>query len=282
MRLVTFERRGDTHIGAVLSRDGRDWIFDFNCANSRLPTDMVEFLRLEDTARALSGGEQNLCLESDVTLLAPVPRPGKLICVGHNYHGHTGAAPPAYPDIFAKFANVVIGPHQPVVLPGGDIQLDYEGELAVVIGKRTRYISQDRALECVAGYTIFNDMTARAIVKHSSQWTLGKSFDTFGPMGPVLVTADEIPDPGNLELSLTVNGEERQHSNTCNLIFSVPFLISYLSQSMTLEPGDVISTGTPGGIGALRNPPVFLKPGDEMVVRIEKLGELANPIVSEA
>ena len=282
MKLVTFAYRGETHIGALVAQDQRKHVFDFNRADPSLPSNMTEFLQAGDATRVLVNTDERYLLpEADVTLMAPVPRPGKIVCIGHNYHGHTGATPPVYPDIFAKFANVVIGPNQPIVYPRVNINLDYEGELAVVIGKRARYVSEDRALEYVAGYTIFNDVTARDYQNRTSQWTLGKSFDTFGPMGPALVTADEIPDPGNLDLQLSVNGEERQHSNTCYLIFSVPFLISYLSQAITLEPGDVISTGTPSGTGSSRKPPVFMQPGDVVTVRIEKIGELTNPIVAE-
>ncbi len=284
MKLVTFANRGETHIGALISPDQ---ILDFKRAEPILPPDMGIFLWAGKTALDLAdrvvraADERFLVPLEQVQLLAPLPHPGKIICIGHNYHGHTGIKPPEYPDIFAKFSNVVIGPHQPIHYPRFDIQLDYEGELAVVIGRSTRYVSPDRALEAVAGYTIFNDVTARDYQKRCSQWTLGKSFDTFGPLGPVLVTADEIPDPGHLELITLVNGEERQHSNTSNLIFSIPFLISYLSQAITLEPGDVISTGTPSGVGSMRQPPVFLKPGDEVVVRIECIGELANPVIAE-
>ncbi len=207
-----------------------------------------------------------------------------MIAVGHNYHDHSGksdAALPEFPTFFAKFSNVIIGPNQPIVYPRVKIQMDYEGELAVVIGKRARYVSQADALDCVAGYTIFNDVTARDYQNRTSQWTHGKNFDTFGPMGPALVTAAEISDPGNLELSLTLNGQEMQHSNTRHLIFSIPVLIEYLTQAMTLEPGDVISTGTPGGTGTSRKPPVLMQPGDVVRVQIEKIGELINPVIAE-
>jgi acylpyruvate hydrolase len=251
---------------------------------------MTGFLQAGESAwdaarRALAfPDERYLIPAEEVTLLAPVPRPGKIIGVGHNYYDHTsgGQARPDIPTFFAKFGNVVIGPDQPIVYPRFKIHLDYEGELAVVIGRPARYVTEDRALDFVAGYTIFNDVTARDYQNLTTQWTLGKSFDTFGPMGPVLVSADELADPGHLELVLTVNGEERQHSNTSNLIFSIPYLISYLSQAMTLEPGDLISTGTPGGIGSRREPPVFLQPGDQVQVHIEGIGELANPVVADA
>ncbi len=285
MKLVTFEHRGETRIGALVSENGSTRVFDLNRTNPVMPADMVGFLRADGIAWASHAVEaadtKYLIDQTDIKLLAPVPRPGKIICIGHNYHGHAGTIPPAYPDIFAKFSNVVVGTRQPIVRPRASNQLDYEGELAVIIGKQARHITEDHALDSVAGYTIFNDVTARDFQKRTSQWTLGKSFDTFGPMGPCLVTTDEIPDPGRLDLSLSVNGEERQHSNTCHFIFSIPFLISYLSQAMTLEPGDVISTGTPSGLGSQRNPPIFLQPGDEVTVRIEKIGDLVSPIGAE-
>jgi acylpyruvate hydrolase len=286
MRLTTFSYRSEVHIGALMVKEGRDWVLDLNRA-ANLPTDMLQFLQGGDAAmaqatRAVASVDDRYLLPlSDVRLLAPVPHPGKIVCVGHNYHGHTGATTPAYPDIFAKFVNVVIGPNQSIVVTRASCQVDYEGELAVVIGTRAKYIDEAHALDVVAGYTIFNDVTARDYQKRASQWTLGKSFDSFGPMGPALVTPDEIGDPGNLDLTLWVNGEQYQHANTRALIFSIPFLISYLSQAMTLEPGDVISTGTPGGTGASRQPPEFLKPGDEVRIRIERIGELANPVVAE-
>jgi len=290
MKLVTFVYLGETHIGALVSQNERDYILDLNRAQPTLPTEMVAFLQAGEAARSLArctvaAPDTRYLLPTDrVTLLAPIPRPGKLICVGHNYHDHAGgssAALPEYPAFFAKYSNVVIGPHQPIVYPRFSIQLDYEAELAVVIGKRARYVPEERALDFVAGYTIFNDVTARDYQNRTSQWTFGKTFDTFGPMGPALVTADEIPDPGNLELLLTLNGQEMQRSNTRNLIFSIPFLISYLTKVMTLEPGDLISTGTPSGTGAMHKPPVFMKPGDEVRIRIEKIGELVNTIVAE-
>ncbi len=290
MKLVTFSRHGETHLGALVCRNERKTIFDLNQAQPSLPSDMTEFLKLGDAARALAtsalalADERCYVPEADVTLLAPVPRPGKIICLGYNYYDHTGGASsslPEHPTFFAEYSNVVIGPYQPIVHPRADIQMDYEAELAVVMGKRARYVAEERALDWVAGYTTFNDVSARHYQKRSSQWTLGKSFDTFGPMGPALVTADEIPNPGHLDLALTLNGQPMQHSNTCNLIFSIPFLIAYLTQAMTLEPGDVIVTGTPSGTGAMHKPPVFMKPGDEVRIRIEKIGELVNPVVAE-
>jgi len=289
---VTFAQHGETHIGALVAEGGGDAaaVFDFNRAQPGLPADMTEFLKAGEPAWALArsalaaADDRYLVPAAEVTLLAPVPRPGKIICLGRNYRDHTDAAgasspPPEHPVFFAKFSNVVVGPHQPIVYPRISIHMDYEAELMVVIGRRTRYADEAHALESVAGYTIFNDITARDYQNLTSQWTLGKSFDTFGPMGPALVTADEVPEPGALDLSLSLNGREMQHSNTSAFIFSIPFVIAYLSQALTLEPGDVIATGTPSGTGASQQPPVFMKPGDEVRIAIEKLGELVNRVV---
>jgi len=287
MKLVTMLHHNKTRLGVLLTRGAHAYVLDLSDAQPDLPAEMIAFLQAGDTAlaavqRALDEVDERALIPlTEVTLLAPVPRPGKIICIGHNYYGHTGATVPAFPDIFAKFNNVVIAPGQPIVIPRASAKVDYEGELAVVIGKRARYVEQARAFDVIAGYTIFNDVTARDFQSRASQWTLGKSFDTFGPMGPALVTKDEIPDPGVLDLSLTLNGQEMQHANTRQLIFSIPFLIEYITQAITLEPGDVISTGTPSGTGASRQPPVFMKPGDEVRVHIEKIGELVNSVVSE-
>ncbi|MEW5719607.1 MAG: fumarylacetoacetate hydrolase family protein [Chloroflexota bacterium] len=279
--------RNETRLGALIARGAQNYVLDLNRAQPDLPTDIIHFLQAGDAAlvaaqRAVANADERALIpQAEVTLLAPVPRPGKIVCVGHNYHGHASATPPTHPDIFAKFNNVVIGPGQPIVVTRVAEKVDWEGELAVVIGKCAKYVDQARALDFVAGYTIFNDVTARDFQNRTTQWTLGKSFDTFGPMGPALVTKDEIPDPGVLELSLTLNGKEMQRANTRQLIFSIPFLIECITQAITLEPGDIISTGTPSGTGASQKPPVFMKPGDEVRVQIEKIGELANPIVSE-
>ncbi len=289
MKLVSFIHRGEKRIGALISKRGQNFVLNFRRAQPDLPTDMLQFLRAGESAWALAQratampDENALVTEEDVTLMAPLPSPGKLICVGHNYHDHGDrSSSEEYPTFFGKFSNTVIGHHQPIVAPRFPIHLDYEAELVVVIGKRAKNIDPVYALDFVAGYTIFNDVTARDYQPRASQWSIRKSFDTFGPMGPALVTADEIPEPGNLDLSLMLNGEERQHSNTRDMIFSIPFLIAYLARTMTLEPGDVIATGTPSGTGASRQPPAFMQPGDEVRIRIEGIGELANPIVAES
>jgi 2-keto-4-pentenoate hydratase/2-oxohepta-3-ene-1,7-dioic acid hydratase in catechol pathway len=188
---------------------------------------------------------------------------------------------PENPVVFSKFPTSVIAPGEPVVLPRTSTQVDYEAEMAVVIGRRAKNVSADRALDYVLGYTAFNDVSARDFQFADGQWQRGKSCDTFAPMGQTIVTRDDIPDPHKLSIKLVLNGETMQDSNTDQLIFGVPRLIEFLSETITLEPGDVIATGTPPGVGFARNPPVFLKPGDQMEVLIEGMGGLGNPVTEE-
>lgn len=221
---------------------------------------------------------------SDAYWHAPVPRPGKILCIGLNYRDHAAESKmqiPEKPVVFSKFSTCVVGPGEPVVLPSTSQQVDYEAELAVVIGRRAKHVSADRAYDYVLGYTAFNDVTARDFQFSDGQWQRGKSCDTFAPMGQTIVTTDAIPDPHKLSIKLTLNGETMQDSNTDQLIFGVPALIDFITQSITLEPGDVIATGTPPGVGFARKPPVFLKSGDQMEVLIEKMGGLGSPVVSE-
>ena len=185
------------------------------------------------------------------------------------------------PTIFAKYGNAVIGPGDPIVLSAATQKPDYEAELAVVIGKRAKRVPAAQWSDCVFGYTILNDVSARDVQLATTQWTLGKSFDTFAPIGPHIVTADEIPDPHALDIRLSIAGEILQHSNTRELIFGIPVLIEYLSRMMTLEPGDIISTGTPAGVGLGRTPPRWLRAGEEVVIDIEKIGTLRNPVIAE-
>jgi 2-keto-4-pentenoate hydratase/2-oxohepta-3-ene-1,7-dioic acid hydratase in catechol pathway len=218
-------------------------------------------------------------------LCAPIPKPPKIICIGLNYRDHAAEskmALPAVPTVFAKFANTVTGHRHPIVLPKNSVKPDYEAEFAIVIGRGGRHIPEARWRQHVFGYTIVNDVSARDFQLQTSQWTMGKTFDTFAPMGPVIVTADEIADPHQLAISLTLNGELMQNSNTSNLIFGVPQLIAFLSSVMTLTPGDIISTGTPAGVGFARKPPRWLLPGDEVAVEVEGIGRLVNPVVAEA
>ena len=221
---------------------------------------------------------------SSVKLMSPIPRPPKIICVGLNYRDHaieSNMQIPTVPTIFCKFPTSVIGPGDTIVLPKASTQPDYEAELAVVIGKGGRHIAADRWQDHVFGYLNLNDVSARDFQLATTQWVIGKTFDTFCPMGPYLVTADEVADPHALDISLTLNGEVLQNSNTKHLIFQIPELIRHLSAVFTLEPGDIISTGTPSGVGFARKPPVYLKKGDTVVVKVQGLGELSNPVTVE-
>jgi 2-keto-4-pentenoate hydratase/2-oxohepta-3-ene-1,7-dioic acid hydratase in catechol pathway len=217
----------------------------------------------------------------DARLCAPVPRPGKLMCIGLNYRDHAaeqGLAPPESPIVFSKFATSIIGPEDAVVIPPSCTQPDYEAELAVVIGRTAKNVSRERAYEHVFGYCAFNDVSARDFQFSDKQWQRGKSCDTFAPMGPFVATRDEIRDPHGLGIKLRLNGQVMQDSRTDQLIFGVPQLIEFLSASITLEPGDVIATGTPPGVGFARKPPVFLRAGDRLEVELDGLGTLVNPV----
>jgi acylpyruvate hydrolase len=220
---------------------------------------------------------------ADLDLLAPVPRPGKVICIGLNYRDHaveSNVPVPKSPVTFSKYVTAVTGPEAPVSLPPSSQQVDYEAEMAVVIGRRAKRVSRDQALDHVLGYTNFNDVSARDFQFGDGQWQRGKSCDTFAPIGPAIVTTDEIRDPHALRIQLRLNGETMQDSTTQQLVFGVDVLVSFISQTVTLEPGDIIATGTPPGVGFARKPPVFLKPGDVMEVEVEGLGVLRNPVVA--
>ena len=219
-----------------------------------------------------------------VALRAPILRPPKIVCIGLNYRDHaaeTRLPIPEVPVVFSKYPTAVTGPGQPIVLPANSAKPDYEAELVVVIGKRGRHVRAADWRQYVFGYTMMNDVSARDFQMATSQWMMGKTFDTFAPFGPAIVTADEVADPQNLGISLTLNGEVMQNSNTSQMIFQVPRLIEFLSSVFTLEPGDIIATGTPAGVGFARKPPVWLRAGDEVTVRVEGLGELTNPVVAE-
>lgn len=234
--------------------------------------------------RQFDEGEHVLSLDK-VELGPPVPDPDKILCLGLNYPEHAaeaGADIPPVPTFFAKFRNSLVGPTSPVILPAASRFIDYEGELVVVIGKRCKQVSEQEALAYVAGYTICNDVSARDLQMQTSQWTAGKAIDTFAPMGPGIVLAADIPDPQALTLTTRVNGEVVQQESTSQMIFSVATAIAFLSSFMTLEPGDLIATGTPSGIGARRQPPLFLHPGDIVEVEIEPIGMIRNQMVAEA
>jgi 2-keto-4-pentenoate hydratase/2-oxohepta-3-ene-1,7-dioic acid hydratase in catechol pathway len=215
--------------------------------------------------------------------MLPIERPGKIVCVGLNYRDHAeeqGAPLPEAPLLFAKWQNTLIGPGEPIVIPPIVTKCDYEAELGVVIGARVRDASAENALDAVAGYICVNDVSARDLQFADGQWTRGKSPDTFCPVGPRLVPRDEIPDPQQLSIRAVLNGETMQESSTSNMVFGVAELIAYITRTITLEPGDLIATGTPAGVGAFRTPPVFMQPGDEITIEIEGLGSLTNPVTA--
>ena len=281
MRLVNFRREDRIEFG--VERDG----FVRSLANAGYGSDAEFFAggaKALDAARALAAraDAEQVRLE-EVQLLAPALRPGKILCVGLNYRDHaieSNMAIPEVPTIFLKLPNAVTGPDTEILLPRMSSQPDYEVELAAVIGQGGKNIRPEDWKQHVLGYTILNDVSARDVQLATSQWTLGKSFDTFAPMGPAIVTTDEIGDPHTLDIQLSINGEVLQHSNTRHLIFKLPDLIAHLSSVITLEPGDIISTGTPAGVGLGRTPKRWLKPGEEIVAKIEGIGELRNHTVS--
>ena len=245
--------------------------------------DTYENLMSDPGALSEEKEKEWLVRRQDAYWHAPVPRPGKIICVGLNYRDHAAESNmpiPERPVLFSKFSTCVIGPGEPVVIPTTSAQVDYEAELAVVIGRRAKNVSAANAYDHVLGYTAFNDVSARDFQFADGQWQRGKSCDTFGPMGQTIVTTDEIPDPHKLSIKLILNGQTMQDSNTNQLIFGVPKLIEFITESITLEPGDVIATGTPSGVGFARKPPVFLRPGDVMEVEIEGVGGLGSSIVA--
>jgi 2-keto-4-pentenoate hydratase/2-oxohepta-3-ene-1,7-dioic acid hydratase in catechol pathway len=221
---------------------------------------------------------------SSVVLDAPILKPAKILCIGLNYRDHaieSKMEPPKFPTVFTKYPHTLIGNGQTILLPKATQQPDYEAEFAVVIGEGGRNIPEENWEKHVFGYTIVNDVSARDVQLATSQWTLGKNFPTFAPMGPCIVSKDEISDPHNLDISLTINGETLQKSNTRELIFKLPKLISYISTMMPLSPGDVISTGTPAGVGMGRTPQRWLRPGDDVVVEVAGIGTLRNPVLAE-
>jgi 2,4-didehydro-3-deoxy-L-rhamnonate hydrolase len=215
--------------------------------------------------------------------MLPIDRPGKIICVGLNYRDHAEEQETALPEaplLFAKWQNTLVGPGDPIVIPPVVTKCDYEAELGVVIGARVRDVSAENALEAVAGYICVNDVSARDLQFADGQWTRGKSPDTFCPVGPALVSRDDISDPQALPIRAILNGETVQESTTANMIFGVADVIAYVTRTITLEPGDLIATGTPAGVGAFRDPPLFMKPGDEITIEIDGIGSLTNPVVA--
>jgi 2-keto-4-pentenoate hydratase/2-oxohepta-3-ene-1,7-dioic acid hydratase in catechol pathway len=287
MRLATIQTPAGPR-AAVLR--GNDFI-DLHATLPDLPRSVRELLAagpgmLQSAAEAAARPDAVRYPESSVKLLAPIPDPPKIICIGLNYRDHaaeSGVPIPREPVIFSKFTTALIGPGEAIRLPAVSQEVDYEAELVLVVGKKGRHLSAARALDHLAGCTIGHDVSARdwQLKKDGKQWLAGKTFDTFAPTGPCLVTIDELGDPHNLSIRLRLNGQTMQDSNTREMIFRAGDLLAYLSQVVTLEPGDLIFTGTPPGVGVSRKPPVFLKPGDVVEVEIEKLGVLRNPVEKE-
>lgn len=308
MKLINFTVAGYTRAGAIV--DG-DKVIDLNyayqaqlkaegkyryeeIAHAYVPNNTDELYQGGKESLALAQGAVDFILanpnsfekkvifdKADVKVEAPVQKPGKIICVGHNYREHIlemGRELPSNPVIFAKFANTILGPDDDIPFYPISEQLDYEAEFTFVIGKQARNVSEEDALDYVAGYTITNDVTYRDIQRRTLQWLQGKTVDGTAPMGPYLVTSDELQDPSGLSVVLTVNGEVRQSTNTANLVFSVQKLVAFLSNLMTLEPGDVVLTGTPGGVGFAMDPQTFLKDGDVVRIEIDKIGALENQV----
>ena len=287
MRLMMFERDGSVRLGVV----NGERVIDAMTCDPTLPATLHELIAagpdaLSRLKLAISDVPDDAWVSlSDVTPALPIARPGKFICVGLNYAAHAregGHDIPQYPSLFVRWSSSLVAAGAPVILPKVSEQLDYEAELTIVIGTGGRHISAASALDHVFGYTLFNDVSVRDFQRKSNQWTPGKNFDGTGPLGPVVVTPEELP-PGASGLRITsrVNGETRQDSNTKDMIFSTARIIAILSEFMTLEPGDVIATGTPSGVAHAMKPPGWMKDGDIVEVEIEGIGILANPIVAE-
>lgn len=283
MKLALFQTGNRRGIGIIQDNEVID------CSDVvDLPDSIPAILQAGDEARqqlgaVVKGNTPRYDLEA-ITLLPPIPRPGKFLCVGLNYLDHieeTGNRPPEYPTIFNKQSTCVIGPGASIEKPRVSDKLDYEGELGMVIGRRCRHVPKKRAHEVIGGYLVVNDVSVRDWQSHSPTWTMGKSFDTHGPTGPWLVTNDEIGDPHRLDVKTRVNDELRQDTNTRHLLFTCYDLVAYLSTAFTLEPGDIIATGTSSGVGFRMEPRGYIKAGDTVRIEIEGIGTLENPVVDE-
>ena len=273
MKLARYRREGGVGIGEVSGQEVREVLFaDRDQVGADL---LVRHMEGE-------GNPSRLLRLDEVEILSPVSRPSKILCIGLNYIDHvreTGAAPPASPVLFAKYPNSLVGHAQPITFDqASSSKVDFEAELAAVIGRRCRNVKEADALGYVFGYTVANDVSARDAQFENSQWVRGKTFDTFCPLGPWVVTADELGDPQDLRLRCWVGDSLYQDGRTADMIFDVAHLVSYLSRTMTLEPGDLLLTGTPWGVGFTRTPPVFLKDGDVVRIAIDRIGELINPV----
>ena len=285
MHLTTYISPNGPRVAGI--RDGL--LIDLNQADQKIPTCIKKLLAqgydgMERAKAALAVGKPIPAKQFQSA--PPIPNPEKIICVGLNYADHareTNMQPPPVPVIFNKFPTAISADGLPIVLPNVSNEVDYEAELVVVIGQGGRHIPRDKAMQHIGGYCCGNDISARdwQIRKPGGQWLLGKSFDTFAPIGPAIITADEVPDPNNLKILLRLNGLVMQNSSTNQFIFPIDHLISYISDVCTLSPGDLIFTGTPSGVGFARNPPVFLKSGDFLEVEIENIGILKNSVAAE-
>lgn len=283
MRLMMFEEGGASKLGVAESDD----VVEISAEGA--PRDLLGVIQGGASAReavqdASAGGKRHKL--ADVKPALPIARPPKIICIGLNYALHAkegGHEIPTYPSIFLRVASSLVAAEANVIRPRVSEQLDYECELAIVIGKGGRHILEADALDHVFGYTVFNDVSVRDFQRKTAQWTPGKNFDGSGPLGPIVVTSDELP-PGasGLRITTRVNGQTMQDSNTSDMIFSTQRIVSILSEFMTLEPGDIIATGTPSGVAHARNPPAWMKAGDVVEVEVERIGVLRNPIVDEA
>jgi 2-keto-4-pentenoate hydratase/2-oxohepta-3-ene-1,7-dioic acid hydratase in catechol pathway len=289
MRLATVQTPQESRVVGVHNDSGTDRFVDLSAADPALPKSLFAILALSDGLdQARAAFAKGISAKQFVTgtLLAPLPVPGKVFCIGLNYRDHaleTKQQIPGEPIVFSKFSSAIVGPGVPILLPRASHKVDYEAELVVVIGRRGKLISAADAPAYIAGYMIGNDVSARdwQTEKPGRQWLLGKTPDTFGPTGPCMVTADEIPDPCNLGIRLRLNGQTMQDSTTKELIFSPAKLIEHITKVVTIDPGDIIFTGTPPGVGVARTPQVFLKDGDQVEVEIDGLGLLKNPVRAE-
>ncbi|GGZ15183.1 fumarylacetoacetate hydrolase family protein [Novosphingobium colocasiae] len=281
MKIARFEAREGVRLGVVEA----EYITSITDRIAGAPAEMIELIeRWSDLKEAVSALPRAADYAiADVTMLAPVPRPGKIMGIGLNYADHAaeaGLKPPEHQIWFTKAVTAVTGPYAPIERPLASMALDYEAEMVMIIGKRCRHVSREQAESVIFGFCVGNDVSVRDWQHRSGQFAIGKSFDTHAPFGPYIVTADEV-DVSALDIRCLVNGEERQHSNTSHLIFDCFAQIEHLSQAMTLEPGDVIYTGTPSGVGAVMAPPQWLVPGDRVRVEIEKLGHIENVVIAE-
>lgn len=287
MRFVSFEYEGKPRVGL---RDG-DVVVDLSLAAPELPSDLLGLLQAgpdamaKAVAAASSAGAEARRQYDGLSFSPLIPRPPKIVCIGRNYAAHAaegGADTPVYPEIFLRSSSSLIGHNKPIVRPGCSEKLDYEGEIAAVIGQRARHVKEEDGLSVIAGYSLFNDATIRDYQRKSSQWTIGKNFDGTGAFGPELVTADELPSGvDGLKIETRLNGQVMQQASTSDLVFPMARLVAILSECMTLEPGDVVVTGTPSGVGYVRNPPVFMASGDVCEVEVEGLGVLRSPVCDE-